>query len=68
MLCVCIAIIIIDIDDWDLCIIRLEALIFISLHPLNWADYTINSCLKIKDGDESIRVIRSQLPGADLFV
>jgi len=37
--CVCIAIII----DMELCITRLEALIFISLHPLNWADYTINN-------------------------
>jgi len=34
---------------WDLCITRLEALIFISLHALNWADYTINIYLEIKD-------------------
>ncbi|MES0360507.1 MAG: hypothetical protein ABUK20_06295, partial [Anaerolineales bacterium] len=55
---VCIAIII----DMDLCITRLEALIFISLYPVNWADYTIKIYLKIKDGNEKIR---SRQLGAD---
>jgi len=33
--------IIMDIIAWELCITRLETIIFFSLHALNWADYTI---------------------------
>ena len=67
MLCICIAIII-DIIAWDLCITMLEALIFISLHALIWADYTINIYPEIRDGNESQKNNHPQIPGADILV
>lgn len=51
VLCVCIAIII-DIIAWDMCITGLEAFIFISLHALIWADYTINIYPEIRNRNE----------------
>jgi hypothetical protein len=50
-----------DIIAGELCISRLEAIIFFSLHALDWADYTRYS-------GETARIIRPQLQGAVVLV